>query len=165
MLFLPEDISVLFMKRPDDARRHPGQVSFPGGKREPSDLDDADTALREAYEELGLERASVQILGELDGLFTVTDFNITPIVGALREMPVLTPSSAEVADWFWVSLRALADSSHWRNEQISWRGTLHDTWFFDGGKHLIWGATAQIVRDLLKIIQINQMDQKGLKNG
>lgn len=153
LLFLADDISVLFMKRPDDASRHSGQVSFPGGKREESDKSDADTALREAFEELGIERARVQILGELDGMFTVTDFNITPVVGALREMPAITPSSAEVADWFWVSLKQLSDESLWRHEQLPWRGELHDTWFFDGGKHLIWGATARILRDLLDVIR------------
>lgn len=153
LLFQPDDISILFMKRPDDASLHGGQVSFPGGKREATDLSAIDTALREANEELGLRRAEVQILGELDALYTVTNFNITPVVGALREMPTITPSATEVADWFWVSLSALLDDNQWRNEQLPWRGQLHDTWFFDGGKHIIWGATAHMLRDLLSVIR------------
>ena len=153
LLFTSDDISVLFMKRPEDTTLHSGQVSFPGGSREPSDSDEAAAAKREAFEELGIEPANVNVLGRLDDMFTVSNFNITPVVGQLVDAPVVNPSRVEVADWFWVSLRALADETQWRCEQLPWRGEMHETWFFDGAKHLIWGATARIVRDLLEIIR------------
>jgi len=147
------------MKRPDDTSMHSGQVSFPGGSREAADVDEAHTATREAFEELGLDPANVKVLGRLDDMFTVSNFNITPVVGQLLQAPTVVPSRAEVADWFWVSLSLLADEATWRSEQLPWRGESHETWFFDGAKHLIWGATARILRDLLDIIRAGMAER------
>src|SRR4051812_11282044 len=93
VLFAPDGPELLFMKRPDGATAHAGQVSFPGGKTDPGDRDAIATALREAEEELGIAPASVEVLGALDDINTaVTAFDVTPVVGALRERPVLRPS-------------------------------------------------------------------------
>jgi 8-oxo-dGTP pyrophosphatase MutT (NUDIX family) len=151
LLFIDDQVEILFMKRPDNSSRHPGEVSFPGGAREPSDADVVQNALREANEEMGIVVADVQVLGALHSTITVTDFAITPIVGALRTRPTLVPSPSEVADFFWTPLARLQDETLWRHEEMPWRGRNHEVWFFEGAKHLIWGATARITRDLLAI--------------
>lgn len=143
---------LLFMKRPDTASKHAGEVSFPGGGAETDDRDSSDTALREANEELGIISSSVDVLGWLDDMFTVSDYAVTPVVGWLREEPTILASQAEVADHFWLDLKLLQNQELWRSQDMPWRGRVWTTWFFDGGPHLLWGATARIVRDLLEEI-------------
>src|SRR5437667_5720121 len=80
-LFLKDgEYHMLFTRRTDHLRNHPGQISFPGGRRDETDASLLETALREAEEELGLMRGDVKVLGELDDMFTATQYRITPFV-------------------------------------------------------------------------------------
>lgn len=144
------------MKRPDSASKHAGEVSFPGGGAEPHDTDSQATALREANEELGLDPKDIEVLGQLDDMFTVSSFAVTPVVGLMRNEPRITPSTAEVADHFWLDLHALQTEAYWRSEPVLWRGREWTTWYFDRGPHLLWGATARIVRDFLAELAVLQ---------
>lgn len=149
--FANNDARLLFTKRPDGLGIHGGQVSFPGGGVDASDRDATAAALRESQEELGLDPGQVQVLGLLDDLITITGFTITPVVGIIPAEPVLNPSPVEVEDWFWVDVERLRDPRQWRVQHFTFEGRERNTWFFEGARHTIWGATASIVRQLLRL--------------
>jgi 8-oxo-dGTP pyrophosphatase MutT (NUDIX family) len=134
---------VWLARRPQSMRSHAGQVAFPGGKRDPVDATLLDTALREAQEELGIPRASVDVLGALDGVVTVTGFTISPWVGWLAPDVQIVPSSAEVARVFAAPLRVFLEEP---KGIFPWRG-----WTVEG--ELVWGATAAIVRSFVAIVR------------
>jgi 8-oxo-dGTP pyrophosphatase MutT (NUDIX family) len=130
-------------------RSHAGQVAFPGGKRDVGDASLLDTALRESHEELGIARASVDVLGALDDVVTITGFTISPWVGWLAPDLELAPSSTEVARVFAAPVRAFLDEPE---GALPWRG-----WTVDG--ELVWGATAAIVRGFVAILRELGVDQ------
>src|SRR5581483_3917316 len=100
---------LLFTERRHDLSTHAGQIAFPGGKQDAEDADHAACAVRETTEELGIEPASIEVLGLLDDVPTPTRFVITPVVARLRGPLTMTPNPAEVASVFAVPLDALAD--------------------------------------------------------
>ncbi|MFN0159333.1 MAG: NUDIX hydrolase [Bacteroidota bacterium] len=148
-----QDLEILFTKRTETVETHKGQIAFPGGMVDICDKDIVGTALREAEEEIGLERDSVSILGTLDDIATPTRFVITPVVGFIKQLPPLTPNPDEVADVFRVPLAFFADEENGRKELREFRGGIHEVWFYDVSGHLVWGATARIIRSLLKHIR------------
>ncbi len=141
---------LLLTRRTHDVETHKGQISFPGGMVDAGDRDILHTALRETEEELGIERAAIAALGLLDDLATPTGFIITPVVGLFSFMPRLRPNPREVAEAFCVPLDFFAGSANARLEQREFLGRVHDVWYYDTEKHLVWGATAGIIRSLLK---------------
>lgn len=145
-----EPPALLFTKRTEFVETHKGQVSFPGGMMDHQDRDIVATALREAWEEVGIPGAAVKIAGTLDDLPTPTGFVITPVVGTIEQLPPLTVNKDEVADVFQVPLTFFSDPTNGRTEQREFRGKRHDVWYYQSGNHTIWGATAMIIRSLLK---------------
>jgi 8-oxo-dGTP pyrophosphatase MutT (NUDIX family) len=148
------DYHLVFTKRTETLRHHKGQVSFPGGSFEPSDGDLLTTALRESHEELGIRPEHVSILGRLDDLSTFsTSFTISPFVGLIPSPYPFRPNPIEVAIVFATSLSLLADPTMGRT-YIRARddgATIEDYEFHVNG-HVIWGATARIVRHFLSVI-------------
>ena len=140
---------LLFTRRTDHVETHKGQISFPGGMTDESDTDIVHTALREAEEELGIGAKHVEIKGMLDDLAVPSGFIITPVVGTLRALPLLTPNPQEVAEAFTVPLAFFCDPANGRSELRDYRGGKREVWFYQHGGHTIWGATAMIVRLLL----------------
>jgi len=134
---------VWLARRPASMRSHAGQVAFPGGKRDAADASLLETALREAHEELGIPRASVDVLGALDGIVTITGFTVSPWVGWLPADVALTPSPAEVARVFAAPLKAFLEEP---SGMFPKRG-----WTVDG--ELVWGATASILRGFVAILR------------
>jgi 8-oxo-dGTP pyrophosphatase MutT (NUDIX family) len=145
---------LLFTKRTEIVETHKGQVSFPGGTTDPADGDVIHTALREAWEEVGIPGSAVEVVGMLDDLLTPTGFIITPVVGILGSLPALSPNADEVADVFLVPLWFFADPQNGRTELREFRGKQHEVWYYTSGNHTIWGATAMIVRSLLQRLEI-----------
>jgi 8-oxo-dGTP pyrophosphatase MutT (NUDIX family) len=145
----------LYTRRTEDLKTHQGQVSFPGGVLEPGDAEPRQTALREAAEEIGLASDDIQILGQLDPLLTVTQFQIVPFVGIIPWPYPLVVNNAEVARTFGVPLEWLADK---QNVEIRKRkpfvpGPEIDVYYFKPYLHeTIWGATARLTLQLLEII-------------
>jgi 8-oxo-dGTP pyrophosphatase MutT (NUDIX family) len=137
--------TVLFTMRADHLPRHPGQVSFPGGKPDPEDGSLVDTALREMREETGIVAEFVTILGYLDVYETGTGYAILPVVGLLREGFVLAPDAREVAGIFEVPLAFLLDPANRKEQTAEWRGRLRRFYAFHYETHYIWGATASIL--------------------
>lgn len=152
-LFLREGVPhVLFTKRPATLRTHAGQISFPGGTRDSADETPLHTALRETEEELGIPREGVEVLGLLDEIPTITEFRIAPFVGVIPGDGRYRPSADEIAEIIEVPVAHLLASNTPRVEQREVRGKLRDVYFYDYGPHVIWGATARILRDLLHIL-------------
>jgi len=139
---------VWLARRPKSMRSHAGQVAFPGGKRDAADPSLLDTALRESHEELGIARASVDVLGALDDIFTITGFAVSPWVGWLAPDVELAPNPGEVARVFTAPLRAFLEEP---KGIFPWRG-----WTVDG--ELVWGATAAIVRGFVAILRELSLD-------
>jgi 8-oxo-dGTP pyrophosphatase MutT (NUDIX family) len=140
---------LLFTRRTDHVETHKGQISFPGGMVDEGDADIVQTALREAEEELGIRSKLIDIKGILDDLAVPSGFIITPVVGILNALPLLTPNAQEVAEAFTVPLAFFCNPANGRSELHDYRGGRREVWFYDHGEHIIWGATAMIVRSLL----------------
>ncbi len=142
------DLHTIFTRRHDDLRSHPGEISFPGGRRDEGETL-AMTALREAEEEIGLAREDVRLLGALTPVPTVaTNYAVYPFVGLIEGASTWTPSANEVDEV--LELR-LADVRAARTRRrLHHRGIPFRTDVYDVGEQLvIWGATARIVSDLL----------------
>jgi 8-oxo-dGTP pyrophosphatase MutT (NUDIX family) len=147
------DDSLLFTVRRDDLPTHAGQISFPGGKRDPADADAAATALRETSEELGIAAARVEVLGLLDDIPTPTNFMITPVVARIDGPIELHPSAHEVAAVFRCPLDELRRPEAYReNGERTFLGVTYVMLEYQFGAHRIWGATARIVHQLLGLL-------------
>jgi 8-oxo-dGTP pyrophosphatase MutT (NUDIX family) len=144
---------LLFTKRPTTLRRHAGQISFPGGTRDEEDSTPLHTALRETKEELGIPGEAVEVLGMLDEHPTITSFRIVPFVGVIPDGLPLRPNPDEIAELIEVPVRALLSPSLPRVEMWNVMEREREVYFYDYGAHVIWGATARILKDLLAIIR------------
>jgi 8-oxo-dGTP pyrophosphatase MutT (NUDIX family) len=145
----PHEPGLVFTKRRDDMRRHPGEISFPGGRRDPGDTDFVATALRETEEEVGLPAAKVEVAGALPPVGTfVTGYKVHPIVGLVGPRPELRPNPDEVAAVLLFTLEELRAAHGMR--RLVRRGIPLRTPTYEIGEHMIWGATARILGDLLE---------------
>ena len=142
-------LHLLLTKRTERVEHHKGQISFPGGAVDEEDADTRATALRESEEEIGLSRASVEVLGVFDEYETPSGYQITPVVGYLASVPALTPSSHEVAEIFDVPLDFFLDRNNERTIPVKRNGKWRDVYFYNYGKYEIWGVTAAILRSFL----------------
>ncbi|MEJ7585160.1 MAG: CoA pyrophosphatase [Acidimicrobiales bacterium] len=144
---------VVLTRRAGHLRTHGGEVSFPGGGQDPADPDLAVTALREAWEEIGLDPASVDIIGQLDHLSTVTSRSfIVPYVGVLPARPDLTPNPAEVDVILHVPLSELLAPGVFREERWNLGPVARPIVFFELVGDTVWGATASLLRQLLGLV-------------
>jgi 8-oxo-dGTP pyrophosphatase MutT (NUDIX family) len=149
-LFVAADDSLhaVFTERRADLRSHAGEISFPGGSRDDCDADLQATALRECHEELGLPPDAVEIVGALRPTPTfVTDYAIYPFVGLIEPGFAWVPQEREVARVLELPLDAVR-AGHGKRRLVR-RGVPFRTDTYETGGHLIWGATARIVADLL----------------
>lgn len=145
---------LLFTKRTEVVETHKGQISFPGGMVDDDDPDLAHAALREAYEEVGIPVTAVETVGLLDDLPTPTGFVITPVVGIIENPPQLRVNNIEVEEVFRMPLLFFADPENGRVELREFQGKKREVWYYESGKHVIWGATAMIIRSLLKKLDL-----------
>jgi 8-oxo-dGTP pyrophosphatase MutT (NUDIX family) len=139
----------VFTRRRADLRRHAGEISFPGGRRDPQDSDLLSAALRETEEEIGLPRADVSVLGELPPTSTfATNYLIHPFVGEIPTGRRWQISPREVDAVLELPLRALHDGR--TRTRLERRGITFETDAYILDDHLIWGATARILENLLE---------------
>lgn len=158
-LFYPKDadwhLALIQRKNDNPNDRHGGQISFPGGKRDATDRDLAHTALRETEEEVGVPAHEIQLLGELTELYIpVSNFLVKPYVGYVSYMPTFAPQWQEVEQVLEVRWAELQNSSN----RVTTDLRLHEQLTIPGvpcfqiGGHIIWGATAMMISELLDVL-------------
>lgn len=142
---------LLFTKRADHLGEHPGQMSFPGGGREPSDEDLTETALREAHEEIGLDPRTAEVVGRLDDIRTITRYAVRPFVARVPDTEYV-PDEREVAEVVVLPIRALTDRENYDSERRDHPHygdiRLH---FFRVDDYVVWGATGRILVQFLEL--------------
>jgi 8-oxo-dGTP pyrophosphatase MutT (NUDIX family) len=139
---------VILTLRPETMRKHPGQISFPGGRIDPGDDGPVAAALREAQEEIGLPPADVEVIGIADRYRTITGFEVTPVVGIIPPGLDLTPHPGEVAALFEAPLDYLLDPVHQQVRSAQWRGRERHYYEIEWDGRRIWGATAAMIVNL-----------------
>jgi 8-oxo-dGTP pyrophosphatase MutT (NUDIX family) len=157
-----DGLHVLLTRRTDHLHDHAGQISFPGGRSDPGDLDVVDTALRETQEEVGLPRERVQVLGPLNTYSTVSSYVVTPIVGLITPPFELALDAFEVAEAFEVPLQYLMTPAHHHRHAAEFEGVkrqfLSMPWQSidaqgQAREYFIWGATAAMLRNLYHFLR------------
>jgi 8-oxo-dGTP pyrophosphatase MutT (NUDIX family) len=157
-----DGLHVLLTRRTDHLTDHAGQVSFPGGRAEPDDIDVVDTALRETQEEVGLARERVQVLGPLNTYSTVSSYVVTPIVALVQPPFQLALDDFEVAEAFEVPLQFLMTPAHHHRHAAEFQGVrrqfLSMPWQGVDAQgqpreYFIWGATAAMLRNLYSFLR------------
>ena len=145
--------TILFTRRTEHLARHSGQISFPGGRSEASDLSPVETALRETMEETGIAPAFVSIAGFLPRYRTGTGFDILPVVGLVAPGFALRPDAREVAEIFEVPLAFFLDPANLRDGSRDMAGRTRRFHVFEPGGHYIWGITAALLFDFAARLQ------------
>lgn len=163
-LVMRDELMLLLTLRTTNLSTHSGQVALPGGRTDDTDADAADTALREAHEEIGLLRSHTEVLGTLPVYVTGTAYIITPVVALVTPGFVLQPNPGEVADVFEVPLAYLMNPANHRRHAVEFDGVIRE-WlsmpYLDGSvlqdngqssERFIWGATAGMLRNLYRFL-------------
>jgi 8-oxo-dGTP pyrophosphatase MutT (NUDIX family) len=145
---------LLFTKRTDRVKYHKGEISFPGGMVDEGDGSLEKTALREAFEEIGLKERDVRIIGALDDIVTVTQFIVTPIVGLFPYPYPFKTSPVEIAKLIEVPLSFFLVKENFDEQEITRMGRKEIIYAYQYGEHTIWGATARILKQFLDLISL-----------
>lgn len=140
--------TVLLTQRAQHLPDHPGQISFPGGKIDKSDESPLHSALREAEEEVGLDRAHVEPLGYLDLYMTTLGYRIVPVIARVKPGFALTLNQSEVDNVFEVPLSYVMDIANMQRHSRDWQGLTRHFYAITFGERYIWGVTAGILRNL-----------------
>ena len=150
-----EGLNVLLTHRAAHLHHHGGQISFPGGRFEVGDASSIETALREAQEEIGLDRQHVDIVGMLPQYRTITGFDVTPVVALLMPPFELEPDPLEVASIFEVPLAFLMDAGNHQRRLLTLPNNAGTRTFYamPYQEHFIWGATAGMLRNLFHLLR------------
>ena len=146
--------TVILTERPKTMRKHPGQISFPGGRIDPDDDGPVAAALREAEEEIALPRGAVEIVGAADPYRTVTGFEVTPIVGVVPPGLRLEAQPLEVAAMFEAPLHFLLDPRHQKVRTAQWQGLERTYYEIEWEGRRIWGATAAMIVNLSRRLEL-----------
>lgn len=153
---------LILTKRTETVEHHKGQISFPGGRYEEPDPDLLSTALRETQEEIALSPKSVEVWGRLDEVETVVSgFAVTPYVGFVSSAVDLHPNPIETEQIIMVPLAVFLDPANLRVEQVVHDGHARDLLFYDYPPHVIWGATARIVKKLVDLLGAGEPEGVG----
>ena len=142
---------VILTRRSMNMKKHSGQISFPGGKFEDEDKSLDVTAIREAFEEIGLSSLNVFLIGSLPSHETITGFRIFPFIGIVSGYAIQINSSEEVSEVFKVPLEFLLDSKRYSEHSFTWNGEKRSFLAVPYGPYYIWGATARILYNFSKI--------------
>lgn len=146
------DPGVILTVRREHMRTHAGQVAFPGGRIDPGE-DSVEAALREAWEELGLDPGAAEIVGAVDPYRTVTGYIVTPVLAVVRPDQPLSPHEHEVADWFEAPLAFVLDPTNQQYKSALFQGRERHYYEIMWGERRIWGATASMIVNLSRRLQ------------
>ena len=139
---------IILTKRASHLKHHPGQIAFPGGKVDPEDDGAVDAALREAEEEIGLDRGNVDVAAQLPAHETVTSYLVTPVLARINRAFAPRPEAGEVAEVFQAPLDILLHPDRFRVERRRWRGQWRSYYVVPYGPYYVWGATARILKSI-----------------
>jgi 8-oxo-dGTP pyrophosphatase MutT (NUDIX family) len=142
---------ILLTRRTESVEHHRGQISFPGGTEEAGDENLFATAVRETGEELAVAASDIVALGTLSPIVTVTNFYVEPYVAAVPQPYVWQPAEAEIAEVIEAPIAELMDPAIL--EKKPWPGREETILFYHYGRHVIWGATARILSELLEALK------------
>ena len=146
------DPGVILTVRREHMRTHAGQVAFPGGRIDPGE-DSVEAALREAWEELGLDPGAAEIVGAIDPYRTVTGYVVTPVLAVVQPDQPLSPHEHEVADWFEAPLGFVLDPTNQQYKSALFQGRERHYYEIMWGERRIWGATASMIVNLSRRLQ------------
>lgn len=136
---------------------HGGQISFPGGKQDPEDKNLKETALRETYEEVGVSNKEIEILGELSSIYIPpSNFHVQPLLSYSKSRPNFVKEEAEVADILDIPLKTLLKKESLQSLTVNIRGYNREVPCFKVDEHIIWGATAIVISELIYMIRSHQ---------
>ena len=144
---------IVFTERTHQVEHHKGQISFPGGAKDPQDRDFLDTALRETHEEMGIKPADVTVLGQLDDVTTRSGFKVQVYVGTIDYHYDFKPSDIEIAEVLEVPLSVLRDPASLRVDTRWEEGREVNGYSYAYNGHLIYGATARILQQFLGVLE------------
>jgi 8-oxo-dGTP pyrophosphatase MutT (NUDIX family) len=147
-----DEPGVILTVRREHLRTHAGQIAFPGGRLDPGE-DAISAALREAYEEILLDPATVEVIGSIEPYHTVTDYRVTPVIGVIQPDLPLEPQEHEVADWFEAPLSHLLDPANQVRRSALFRGRTRHYYEIDWNGRRVWGATAAMIVNLSRRLQ------------
>lgn len=147
------NLQVILTRRAEHLRHHPGQISFPGGSREPHDHSVIATALRETHEEIGVSPEEVQVLGQLGDYYTVSGYRVSPVVGLISVLPELTLDANEVCESLTVPLDFLMNPSNFSVCDVLYEGEKRQYYSTHYQEQHIWGVTAGIIMALYETLQ------------
>ena len=153
VLFINDDIkknsSILMIKRRDNLRKHPGQIAFPGGRKEKKDFNLEETAKRETEEEINLSREHFSIVGNFPKFFTGTGYVVTPFIGIIKSNSnwekVLKPNLSEVEQIFFPPTECLLSPEYHLREKPPVNSSMSMTWAINYNDKNIWGLTARVL--------------------
>ena len=152
LVMRPEGLAVLLTQRTQHLAAHAGQISFPGGRREESDADSVEAALRETEEEVGLPRDHIEVIGRLDTYVTSTGFEVTPVVGLVRAPYPVKLDPFEVAELFEVPLAFVLDPANHQRHSREVKGRQRTFYVLPYQHRYIWGATAGMLVNLAEVL-------------
>lgn len=149
MLFMEKENKphVLLSLRTDRVSTHKGQVSFPGGSWDETDKDYLETALRETYEEVGIDPAEIEVLGEYDEYISIMGFHVYVYIGALNREVKYTPCEDEIEEILEVPFSIFYNEEFYKCEKVTYEGRDFDVYYYNYGNSTIWGMTARILTD------------------
>ena len=153
-----EEPQLIYTLRSNKVSSNKGEVAFRGGREEEDDLTLADTALREAEEEIGLDRNLVEVLGSLDTTVSRHGISVTPYVGIIPPNPNLDESSTEIESFFRVPISYLANDIRHRNDKVTEGGETFYMPAYKYNEYIIWGLTAMITVNFLKLALDKEID-------
>ena len=147
------DYNLLLTRRTETVQTHKGQISFPGGMREEKETL-LDTALRETFEEVGIETSRIDPLGRFHDYISITEYRVTPFVGLIQTPFKTNRQVHEVAEILHVPFRVFLDPDNLRIERNMHPGREADVYFYSHGPHKIWGLTARIIKDFFDTLKL-----------
>ncbi len=154
ILLYPKDgeYCILLNKRSEQVEHHKGEISFPGGARDPEDRDSLDTALRETQEEMGINRGDITVLGEMDEVATRSQFRVQVFAGTIEYPYKFSPSAIEIAEVIEFPVPALMDPANRRVETRWEDGQPVTSYSYVHEEHVVFGATARILQRCIDIL-------------
>jgi len=152
ILTFKKDLEILLTKRSNSLKNHPGQIAFPGGKKDQIDSSPIETALRETQEEVGLNPKNVEIIASLPSHRTATGFVIKPYLGLINQPFSETLRQGEVDEIFTVPYEYILNEKNFSIQTRKWNGSQRSYYVVPYGPYYVWGATARILLNLSRAL-------------